>query len=60
MGRALCNATVEPLPDKGFRVLVTGRQDHSGIERVYDMPEVDTQDDAAMEGIRRFVEEFDG
>ena len=43
----------------GWRVVVTGTGDHSGQSRVYELRE-ETQDDAAMEGIRRFEAFLDG
>lgn len=65
MKRVLCNAVVDSLglddggQHHGWRVVVTGTGDHSGQSRVYEIRE-ETQDDAAMEGIRRFVEEHGG
>jgi len=50
--RVLCNAVID-----GGIVTVVGAGDHSGITRTY---EIDGEDETAMamEGIRRFVEEF--
>lgn len=50
--RVLCNAVID-----GNVVTVTGVGQHSGITRTY---EIDGEDETAMamEGIRRFVEEF--
>jgi hypothetical protein len=50
--RVLCNAVID-----GNAVTVVGVGQHSGITRTY---EIDGEDETAMamEGIRRFVEEF--
>lgn len=50
--RVLCNAVID-----GGTVTVVGAGDHSGITRTY---EIEGEDETAMamEGIRRFVEEF--
>lgn len=53
MNRILCNATID-----GDTVTVVGAGDHSGVTRTYVITgECETS--MAMEGIRRFVEEFD-
>lgn len=59
MKRVLCNAVVMPDRDgeDEYEVTVIGAEDHDGVERLYTI-ERNTQKDAAMEGIRRFVEEF--
>ena len=65
MKRVLCNATVDSLgmdaggQTRGWRVVVTGVGDHSGQSRVYEIKD-ETEGDAAMEGIRRFVDELGG
>ena len=53
MVRVLCNATID-----GDTVTVVGAGDHSGVTRVY---KIENEDETAMamEGIRRFVEEFE-
>ncbi len=59
MKRVLCNAVVMPERDgeDEYEVTVIGAGDHDGVERFYSI-EKTTQKDAAMEGIRLFVEEF--
>ena len=63
MKRVLCNVVVDHLGDddggqnRGFRVTAVGSGEHTGITRSYILQE-ETEQDAAMEGIRRFVEEF--
>jgi len=53
MNRILCNATIDC-----DTVTVVGAGDHSGVTRTYVITgECETA--MAMEGIRRFVEEFD-
>jgi len=59
MKRVLCDATVDPCEIGSFTVTVTGRDGHAGIVRVYTMRKV-SEDAAAREGIRRFVEEMGG
>lgn len=53
MNRVLCNATIE-----GNIVTVVGAGDHSGVTRTYTITGED-ETAMAMEGIRRFVEEFE-
>jgi len=53
MNRILCNATID-----GDTVTVVGAGDHSGVTRVFVIKGED-ETMMAMEGIRRFVEEFD-
>lgn len=53
MGRVLCNATID-----GDLVIVVGVGEHSGITRQYNVKGED-ETSSAMEGIRRFVEEFE-
>jgi hypothetical protein len=50
--RVLCNAVID-----GGTVTVVGAGDHSGITRIY-VIEGEDETAMAMEGIRRFVEEF--
>jgi len=50
--RVLCNAVID-----GETVTVTGVGQHSGITREY-VIEGEDETAMAMEGIRRFVEEF--
>jgi hypothetical protein len=50
--RVLCNAVID-----GETVTVTGVGQHSGITRIY-VIEGEDETAMAMEGIRRFVEEF--
>jgi len=50
--RVLCNATID-----GDTVTVVGAAGHSGITRIY-VIENEDETAMAMEGIRRFVEEF--
>ena len=59
MKRVLCNAVVMPEQDgeDEYEVTVIGSGDQDGVERMYTI-ERNTQKDAAMEGIRRFVEEM--
>jgi hypothetical protein len=59
MKRVLCKAVVTPDVDgeEEYEVTVIGAGDHDGVERMYDIKK-NTQKDAAMEGIRLFVEEF--
>lgn len=59
MKRVLCNAVVMPERDgeDEYEVTVIGAGDHDGVERLYSI-EKTTQKDAAMEGVRLFVEEF--
>jgi len=59
MKRVLCDATVDPCEIGSFTVTVTGAGDHAGTIRVYTMRK-STEDAAAREGIRRFVEEMGG
>jgi hypothetical protein len=59
MKRVLCNATVEPSEIGSFIVRVTGCGEHEGMSRVYTMRKK-TEDGAAQEGIRRFVQEMGG
>lgn len=59
MKRVLCDATVDPCDIGSFTVTVTGRGDHEGTVRVYTMRRV-SEDSAAREGIRKFVEEMGG
>lgn len=59
MKRVLCDATVDPCDIGSFTVTVTGRGDHEGAVRVYTMRRV-SEDSAAREGIRKFVEEMGG
>jgi len=53
MSRILCNATID-----GDTVTVVGAGDHSGVTRTY-VIEGEDETSMAMEGIRRFVEEFE-
>lgn len=61
MKRVLCNAVVDSLgmddggQNRGWRVTVVGTGDHSGITSTYEIRD-ETEDAAAMEGIRMFVE----
>ena len=63
MKRVLCNVVVDHLGEddggqnRGFRVNAVGTGEHSGITRCYILQE-ETEQDAAMEGMRLFVEEF--
>ena len=50
--RVLCNATID-----GDTVTGVGAAGHSGITRIY-VIENEDETAMAMEGIRRFVEEF--
>lgn len=59
MNRVLCNSTIDPNEDGGFDVTVVGVGEYSGVTRVYKIDETD-ETSAAMEGIRRFSEEFGG
>jgi hypothetical protein len=59
MKRVLCNAFINPMSDGEFSVTVTGVDHHDGVIRVYHI-EKDSEDDAAREGIRLFVEEMGG
>jgi hypothetical protein len=47
------------MSDGEFSVTVTGVDHHDGVIRVYHI-EKDSEDDAAREGIRLFVEEMGG
>jgi len=49
----LCNATID-----GDTVTVVGVGDYSGVTRIF-VIEGEDETAMAMEGIRRFVEEFD-
>lgn len=51
--RVLCNAVID-----GDTVTVVGAGDHSGVTRTY-VIEGEDETAMAMEGIRRFVEEFE-
>jgi hypothetical protein len=59
--RVLCNASVDPEVDDpayvDYTVTVMGVGHHDGIVRTYNITD-QTQKGAAMEGIRRFTEEF--
>lgn len=59
MRRVLCNAVVMPERDgeEEYEVTVIGVGHDDGVERMYTI-EKNTQKDAAMEGIRLFVEEM--
>lgn len=65
MNRVLCDATVEMAgsdlggQNEKFMVTVKGRMDHDGIERTY-VVSAQTQDEAARDGIKRFVDEMGG
>lgn len=59
MRRVLCEAIVDPCEIGSFTVTVTGRGHDEGTIRVYTMRSV-SEDSAAKEGIRRFVEELEG
>jgi hypothetical protein len=59
MKRVLCNAIVDRCEIGSFTVTVSGRDDHAGIVRVYTMRKA-SEDAAAQEGMRRFVEEMGG
>lgn len=63
MRRVLCTATVDLRIGGGFIVDVRGGFQGDGPEkeqaRTYHMPEAETEDGAAQEGIRRFVEELE-
>lgn len=57
----LCNAIVDPMSRLGsprplWKVIVTGQPPHVA-QRIYEIEEA-TDAKAAMEGIRRFVDEF--
>ena len=53
MNRVLCNATID-----GDTVTVVGVGEYSGVTRIF-VIEGEDETAMAMEGIRRFVEEFD-
>ncbi len=59
MKRVLCDATVDRMGPKQFQVTVQGRGSHVGIFRVYTIKKP-SEDAAAREGIRLFVEEMGG
>lgn len=59
MKRVLCNATVER-NHIDIKVNVTGTGDHAGKVAEYRVPLFKTDDDAAMESIRKFVSEHGG
>jgi len=65
MKRVLCNVVVDPFGhDEGgqnhnYRVTAVGSGEHSGMSRTYIISE-ECEDSAAMEGMRRFTEEFGG
>lgn len=59
MRRVLCDATVDRLGPKEFQVTVEGRADHAGNVKVYRILK-HSEDNAAREGIRRFVAEMGG
>jgi hypothetical protein len=59
MKRVLCDAVVDRLDIGGFQVTVEGRGDHAGTVRVYTIKTI-TEDAAARDGIRRFVDEMEG
>jgi hypothetical protein len=61
MKRVLCDATIDRCETGSLvvTVTVTGRGEHEGIVRVYDAWNPN-DDDAAREGIRRFVKELGG
>lgn len=59
MKRVLCDATVDPMADGEFLVIVTGTGDHDGVRRWYHI-EKDSEDAAAKEGLRLFVLEMGG
>ena len=53
MNRVLCNATID-----GDTVTVVGVGEYSGVTRIW-VIEGEDETAMAMEGIHRFVEEFD-
>lgn len=59
MKRVLCNATVDRCETGSLvvTVTVTGKGEHEGIVRVYEVWHP-TDDAAAREGIQKFVEEM--
>ena len=59
MKRVLCDATVDSCEIGSFTVIVTGKGEHDGVNRVYTMRS-GSEDSAAREGIRKFVEELGG
>jgi len=61
MKRVLCDATVDRCVTGSLvvTVTVTGRGEHEGIVRVYDAW-TPNDDDAAREGIQKFVKELGG
>lgn len=59
MKRVLCDAVVDKNMFGGFIVGVTGQGEHKGVDRSYVINR-ETEDEAAREGIRRFVEEMGG
>lgn len=59
MNRVLCDATVDRLGGNEYQVTVQGRDAHEGNVRVYTIKKL-TEDNAAREGIRRFVMEMGG
>lgn len=56
--RVLCNAIVDRDGD-AVRVTVNGTGAHSHQVREYEFPLTETDDDAAMAGIQRFIEEME-
>jgi alpha-beta hydrolase superfamily lysophospholipase len=60
MKRVLCNASVDASPTGQLVVTVHGIGEHTGEKREYTFPAAEKEDSAAMEGIRRFVEELGG
>lgn len=59
MNRVLCDAVVDRLGPDRFQVTVTGREAHEGNVKVYTIKKK-TEDNAAREGISRFVAEMGG
>lgn len=59
MKRVLCDAIVDWLGPDEYQVTVSGAGDHAGNVKVYTIKKK-TEDNAAREGIRRFVAEMGG
>lgn len=59
MKRVLCDAVVDHAGLASYVVTVRGRENHEGTERVYKI-KANTEDQAAREGIKRFVEDMGG
>ena len=59
MKRVLCDATVDRVGPDEYQVTVTGAGDHVGNVKVYTIRKK-TEDNAAREGISRFVAEMGG